>query len=119
MAKVITEQDIKKLHRAGQLDKKTLRKPEPKKPELPLKPLPEIEAMNKALNQLVEIFRTSKDISDRNDKVAEFLSKRVDALESKGPDVRPMITGLTVTKRDNKDFIKDVEFVYKSSARAV
>ena len=39
--------------------------------------------MNKVLDQLVEIFRTSKDISERNDKVAEFLAKKVEALESK------------------------------------
>ena len=83
MAKVLSEKDIRKLHRTGQLDKKALKKPEPEKSEPPPKPLPEIETMNKVLNQLIEIFRTSKDISDRNDKVAEFLAKRVESLESK------------------------------------
>ena len=85
MAKVITEQDIKKLHRGGKLDRRLLERPKPiasEKPAAP-DPLPEIEAMNKVLNQLVEIFRTSKDISDRNDKVAEFLAKKVEALESR------------------------------------
>ena len=94
------------------MDKKTLRKPEPKKPELPAKPLPEIEAMNNALNQLIEIFRTSKDVSGMTDKIISLLASRIEAVESKVEKKKPNDWEFDV-KRDGKGFISKV------NARAV
>lgn len=124
MAKIIPERDIRKMHRDGKLDMFKLKAIEPKKPELPPKPTPEIEAMNKTLNQLMEIFRTSKDLSDRNDRISELLAERINALENKKQEIKPMetkpiITGLKVIKRDSKDFIQNIEFVYDTNTRGI
>jgi len=114
MPKVLSERDIVLAHRAKKLDKKDLKPvekplpPEPKKPE----PRPELEAMNKTLEQVLEIYKTSKDECDKNDKIMLFLAKRLELVEGR----------IEKKKADGWEF--DIErdsngFISKVNARAV
>lgn len=114
MAKAISEKDVIRLHQSGKLDYRTLKKPAAKKPDPPKVPSGS-DAMSRMLN---EIYKTSKDIVDRNEKVAKVLENMVGVLEKKNLGSRPRVKGLKVTERDSNGWTKNIEVIYETKVTA-
>ena len=113
MPKVLSERDIVLAHRAKKLNKKDLKPvekplpPEPKKPE----PRPELEAMNKTLEQILEIYKDSKNQLEMTNKIISLLADRMSVVDTKG-EREPSDWEFDIY-RDDKGFIARV------TARAV
>ena len=81
MFKILSEEQINKLHRTGKLDRGKLRVLKQPKPAAPPEPLPELVAVRTALDKISDVHKSAVESDTENKSLIDIVAKRIGELE--------------------------------------